>query len=112
MCGVSNFGLNAEIVADEVHQVGRVRRQAGEQLHPVAGGENHALQHPWRLHQRARRLLQLLRPNGQPLAQLDGRGLVVQPQQDNIHGAVNLCTELSWLAAQTLITTRNTRLER
>ena len=106
------LGIDVEIVADKVQQVGRVRLLAGEQLDPVAGGENHSLQHPRRLHQGARRLLQLLRPNGQPLAQLDGRGLVVQPQQDDIHGAVNLCTELSWLAAQTLITTRKTRLER
>ena len=50
--------------------------------------------------------------NSQPLAQFDRRGLVVQPQQDDVHGAVNLWTELSWFAAQTLITTRKARLDK
>ena len=110
--GSQQRGLNAEVIADKVQQVRCVRLLAGEQLDPVTGGENHSLQHARRLHQGPRCLLQLLRPNSQPLAQLDGRGLMVQSQQDDVHGAINLCTELSWLAAQTLITTRKARLER
>ncbi len=87
--------VNAKIVADKVQQVGCVRLLAGQQFHPVAGGKDHSFHHPRRLHQGARCLFQLLRRDGQPLAQLDGCGFVVQPQQDDVHGAVNLCTELS-----------------
>src|ERR1700693_3479481 len=100
------LALDAEVVSEKVQQVGRIRFLTGKQLDPVAGREDHSLQNPRRLYQGARSLFQLLGANGQPLAQLDGRGFVIQPQQDYVHGAVNRCTELSWLAAQTLITTR------
>ena len=56
--------------------------------------------------------------DGEALANLDGRGVVVDAEEDETslgcraHGAVNLWTEENWLAAQTARTTRKTKLER
>ena len=104
--------VDVEIAAKKLGQVRCIERLAGEQLHPVAGGKDHPFQHARGLGERAGGLHQFLRTDGQPLAQLDGRGFVIEAQQHDIHGAVNLCTELNWLAAQTLMTTRKAMLER
>ena len=56
--------------------------------------------------------------DGEALADLDGRGVVVDAEEDETslcrlaHGAVNLWTAENWLAAQTARTTRKTKLER
>ncbi len=44
--------------------------------------------------------------DGEALANLDGRGVVVDAEEDEAHGAVNLWTAENWLAAQTARTTR------
>ena len=50
--------------------------------------------------------------DGQPLADFNGRRFVVHSQEDEVHGAVYLWTELKWLAAQTLSMTRKTTVDR
>ncbi len=61
--------------------------------------------------------------DGEALADLDGRGGVVDAEEDQsaaesgsglalAHGVVNLWTAENWLAAQTARTTRKTKLER
>ena len=52
--------------------------------------------------------------DGEALADLDGRGVVVDAEEDEIraHGVVNLWTAENWLAAQTARTTMKTKLER
>ena len=52
------------------------------------------------------------RRDGDALAQLDGRGLVVHADERQRHGAPNLCTWLKRLAAQTASITTRTAPER
>ena len=84
----------------------------GNQLHPVAGGEDESFLNARKFKEKARGLRQVRRRNRQPLAQLDGSRFVIHAKYDNLHGLVNLCTELNWLAAQTLSTTRKAKLDR
>lgn len=60
--------------------------------------------------------------DGEALANLDGRSVVVDAEEDETslhggglgrtHGVVNLWTEENWLAAQTARTTKKTKVER
>ncbi len=62
----------------------------------------------------ARRVGEAASGDGEALANLDGRGVVVYAEEYEIqaHGVVNLWTAENWLAAHTARTTRKTKLER
>src|SRR5262249_4523159 len=88
-----------EIAAQKSAQV-RALASAGEHFHAIAGGKHHAFIHTRLLDQSAHHIRQTLFGNGQPLAQLQRRGVVVHADEMKIHGAINLCVWLKLLAAQ------------
>ena len=77
-----------------------------QELNPVAGGQDHRLAHVRPRLEGAERRGQIVRRDGNLLAQLHRRIAMVQAREKEIHGAENLCTELSRFAAHTLSTTR------
>ncbi len=138
-------GLNVvrgdrEVLMQEAHQVGVrlpvTRVLVGDEFHAIAGGNNQAFADSGQMHQRADRIRQAGRGDGQPLAHLDRCGGVVHADQHQrafrgvpgrrflsglhdrqalgirTHGVANLCTAENWLAAHTNRTTRITKLER
>ena len=97
---------------EKAGQVGIRRVNGGQQLHAIAGGDDHALGDAGHGGQGARRLRQLLARDGDALAQLDGRGLVVDADEDQGHYGPYLWTRLMTLAASTTSITRKTAPER
>src|ERR1700733_422826 len=93
--------IDAEITTQKAEQIGAARLMAGKQFDPITGGENHRLMHPGKFEQSACGIAQPVRRNGQLLSQLHGSRFMIHTCQQNLHGVVNLCTELKWLAAQT-----------
>src|SRR3954463_15221212 len=100
------------MILQELRNVHRWRFNRGHNLHAIASGHNHALRHARQRRQRSRHLGQLVARDGDPLTQLNRRGLVVDADEREGHGAPYLCTWLNWLAAHTASMTRNTAPER
>jgi len=91
----------------------------GEQFDAVAGGEDDGFADAGLMGEGAGSVGEARGSDGEALAYLDGRGVVIDAEEDQIrrcgifvHGAVNLWTTESWLAAQTARTTRKTKLDR
>ena len=106
-------GVQAEVALQKAGQIGASGDFHGsQQLHAVAGGDDHALGHAGHGGQGAGGLRQLFAGDGDALAQLDGRGLVVHSDEGQGHWGPNLWTWLKRLAAQTAIITRKTAPER
>ena len=94
----------------------------GEEFDAVAGGEDEAFADAGLVEEGAGGVGETGGGDGEALADLDGRGVVVDAEEDETslsrcglglaHGAVNLWTAENWLAAQTARTTRKTKLER
>ena len=104
--------INAEVAVKKRRQVGVRILERGQQLHPIAGGNDHALANARHVRQRARCFRQILTGDRDPLAQRDGRGLVIHSYEYKSHCGPNLCTWLKRLAAQTAIITIRTAPER
>ncbi len=105
-------GVEAELAMQKAGQVGALAIDSGQHLDAVAGGDDHALCHAGQGSQGARGFGQFVARDGDALAQLDGRGFVVDSDERERHGAPNLWTWLTRLAAQTASMTTKTAPER
>jgi hypothetical protein len=125
-------GRDGEVFVKEAEEVrlglGRcVRGFAGvvlqsEEFDTVAGGEDEAFADAGLVKEGAGGVGEAGRGDGEALANLDGRGVVVDAEEDEtslrvcglglVHGAVNLWTAENWFAAQTARTMKKTKLER
>jgi hypothetical protein len=93
-----------------------------EEFDAVAGREDEAFANAGLVEEGAGSVGKAGGGDGETLANLDGSGVVVDPEQDEtslgawglglVHGAVNLWTAENWLAAQTARTRKKTKLER
>ena len=120
--GLEGVRGNGEVLVEEAEEVGFVVLRGrgvfleGEEFDAVAGGEDEAFADAGLVDEGASGVGEAACGDGEALAQLDGRGVVVDAEEDEVliqaHGVVNLWTEESWLAAQTARTTRKTKLER
>jgi hypothetical protein len=84
----------------------------GEEFDAIAGREDEAFADAGLVKEGAGGVGKTGGGYGEALADLDGRGVVVDTEEDEVHGVVNLWTAENWLAAQTVRTTRKTKLER
>jgi hypothetical protein len=102
----------------------------GEEFDAVAGGEDEAFADAGLVEEGAGGVGEAGGGDGEALADLDGRGVVVDAEEDEatvgrcglglelglelgwVHGALNLWTAENWLAAQTARTRKKTKLER
>ncbi len=100
-----NRCFDAEVAREELRNRCFRAVNHGQQLHAVAGGDDHALRHARRRGQGAGGLGQLIAADGDLLPQRDGRGFVVHANECERHWGPNLCTWLKKLAAQTAIIT-------
>jgi hypothetical protein len=120
--GLDGVRGDREVLVEEAEEVGLVAFSSGtvflqgDQLHAVAGGEDETFADAGLVEERAGGVGEAACGDGEALANLDGRGVVVDADEDEMlvqaHGAVNLWTALNWFAAQTARTTRKTKLER
>ena len=128
--GLDVIGWDGEVFVEEAEEVGfslRVWRFAGvvlegEEFDTIAGGEDEAFANAGLVEEGAGGVGEPGRGDGEPLANLDGRGVVIDAEEDEtsmrrrglglVHGAVNLWTAENWFAAQTVRTTKKTKLER
>ncbi len=83
-----------EVFAHEALQVAGILLGAGKDLHPVAGGDDHRLLHALHGSQLAQGIGQARLRNRKTLPHVHWRGLVVDPQYEEIHGVPNLCSLL------------------
>ena len=126
--GLDVVGRDAEVLVEEAEEVGfglglgvcgfaGVVLQ-GEKLDAVAGGEDEAFADAGLMEEGAGGVGEAGGGDGEALADLDGRGVVVDAEEDEAslcrlaHGALNLWTAENWFAAQTARTTKKTKLER
>jgi hypothetical protein len=90
----------------------------GEELDSIAGGEDEAFADAGLVEEGAGGVGEAGGGDGEALADLDRRGVVVDAEEDETsmggraHGVVNLWTVENWFAAQTARTTKKTKLER
>ncbi len=126
--GLDVGGGDGEVLMEEAGEVEVRWRSAvglvflqGEELDPVAGGEDEAFADAGLVEEGAGGVGEAFDWYGEALAYLDGRGVVVDAEEYEAarpvlgvlaHGAVNLWTAENWFAAQTARTTRKTKLER
>ncbi len=103
--------VEAEVAMQESSEVSLRRLDGSEQLHAVAGGDDHALSHAGDGGEGARGFRQLVAGDGDALTQLNGSRFVVDANDGEGHWAPNLCTWLMKLAAQTPIITTSTAPE-
>ncbi len=105
--------VQPEMILQKLRKIHRRRLNRGHNLHPVAGRNDHALRHPRQSRKGPRDLGQIFARNGDPLPQVNGRGLVVYADQgQGRHEAPYLCTWLNRFAAHTASITRNTAPDR
>jgi hypothetical protein len=117
-------GFGLRLGAEGITGFGGVVLQ-GEELDAVAGGEDETLADARLVEEGAGGVGEAGGGDGEALAYLDGRGDVVDAEEDEaplgrargrglglVHGAVNLWTTENWFAAQTARTTRKMKLER
>jgi len=123
------LGGDGEVLVEKAEEVGFALRVAGfagvvlegDELDAVAGGEDEAFADAGLVDEGAGGVGEALGGDGEALADLDGRGVVVDAEEDEAarsglggltHGAVNLWTAENWFAAHTARTTTKTKLER
>ncbi len=87
-------GAEAEVLAHEALQIAMAVLRAREDLHPVAGGDDHALLDALHRGELAESLGQTRLGDGKALPHFDRRRLVIDTQYGKIHGAMNLCSLL------------------
>ena len=104
--------VQAKVPLQKTSQAGSIRLHRGQNLDPITSGDDHAFGHSGHGGQGARGLRQIVARDGDPLAHLNGRGLVVDADEDQAHCGPNLCTRLKTLAASTASITRKTAPER
>ena len=105
------IGVEIEVAMQEGGEVGVGRFEGGENLDAITGGDNHALGDAGGSGEGAGGLGQIVAGDGDALAQLDGRGLVVDADEGERHWAPNLWTWLKALAAKTASITMKTAPE-
>lgn len=131
--GLDVVWRNREVFVEEAEKIGfglRLRCFGvvlqGEEFDAVAGGEDEAFADAGLVEEGAGGVGEAAGGDGEALANLDGRGVVVDAEEDqaslwgcglglelgSVHGAVNLWTAESWFAAQTARTMKKTKLER
>jgi hypothetical protein len=116
--GLESLRRNTEVLMEEAEEVslvvfgGRGVVLQGNNLDAVAGGEDESFADAGLVEKCPHGVGEAACGYGEALADLDGRGVVVDAEEDEAHGVVNLWTTESWLAAQTARTTRKTKLER
>ena len=86
--------IDLEILAQEFTQVAGAVLHVGDKFNAVASGDDHALGHSGMLGQFLAGLRQSRFRNGQALAHLDRRGLVIDADELELHDAINLCIPL------------------
>ncbi len=104
--------VEAEVPVQKPGQVHIFCLHGGQQLHTVAGGDDHALRHARSGGKRARGFSQVRAGDGDLLAHGNGRGLIVHANERQGHWGPYLCTWLIRLAAHTDTTTKKTAPER
>ncbi len=83
--------IQAKVVMQKLRQVGFRRLDGGKYFDAVAGGDDHALADAGLRGKGASGIGQIIARDGDAFAQLDGRGLVVDADEDDLaHGAPNL----------------------
>ena len=92
------LGIEAVELAQETLHIGGTIRGARQHLHPVAGGNDHALLDAGIGRQGLHRFRQARLRNGELLAHFDRCGLVVHADDDEVHER-NLCVRLKLFAA-------------
>jgi hypothetical protein len=121
--GLEEFGGDGEVLVEEAEEVGSGAGVflEGEELDAVAGGEDESFADAGLVGEGAGGVGEAAGGDGEALADLDGGGVVIDAEQDELggpdwgmraHGVGNLWTAENWLAAQTVTTTRKTKLER
>ena len=88
-------GLKAELAIEETGEIGGGRLDDREHLDAIAGGDDHALGDSGHGGEGAGDFGELLAGDGDALAQLDGRGFVVDADEYEGHGAPNRWTWLT-----------------
>ena len=88
------IGISLKVFAQKSAEVEVGSAYVDDQLHPVAGGKNHSLFHPGKLHQARRGVGEARLRYGQPLPHLHGGALVVHADENKGHGPRNLCVPL------------------
>ena len=83
-----------EIFAEEFAQVASAVLHVGDEFDTIAGGDDHAFGDCRMLGQSLASLRQARLGNGQALAHLDRRGLVVDANELESHEVINLCIPL------------------
>ena len=92
--GLVLAAAEAEVLAHEALQIAMAVLGAGEDLHPVAGGDDHGLLDAFHGGELGESLGQARLGNGKALPHLDRRRFVIHTQYRKIHGATNLCNLL------------------
>jgi hypothetical protein len=130
--GLDVAGQDGEVFVEEAEEVGFGLGLGGcgfagvvlegEELDAIAGGEDETFADAGLVEEGAGGVGEAGGGDGEAFAHLDGRGVVVDAEQDETslgrrgfgfaHGAVNLWTAENWLAAQTARTMKKTKLER
>jgi hypothetical protein len=123
--GLDVAGGDGEVLVEEAEEVGFGLRLGvfsvvleGEEFDAVAGGEDEAFADAGLVEEGAGGVGEAGGGDGEAFAYLDGRGVVVDAEEDETslcrraHGAVNLWTAENWLAAQTARMRKKTKLER
>ena len=115
--GREQRGVKTELAMKESGEIGVGQFDTGrvkysEQFNAIARGNDHALGDAGYISQRACGFGQFIARDSDALAQLDGRGFVIDPYESERHGAPNLWTWLTRLAAHTPSMTTNTAPER
>ena len=104
--------IESELAMQEACDVGLRRFDGGKNLHAVAGGEDHAFGYSRLGRECAQGLGQLVARDRDALAELDWRCFVIDSDEGERHGAPNLWTWLTRLAAQTASIKARTAPER
>ena len=92
--GLVLAAAEAEVFAHEALQIAMAVLRAGEDLHPVAGGDDHGLLNAFHGGELGESLGQTRLGNGKALPHLNRRRFVIDTQYRKIHGAINLCSLL------------------
>ncbi len=108
-------GGDGEVLVEEAEEVGGGFVLEGEEFDAVAGGEDEALADAGLVEKGTGGIGEASGGDGEALADLDGGGGVVDAEEYEIrraHTPPNLWTAENWFAAQTVTTTKKTKVER
>jgi hypothetical protein len=94
--GLESVRRDCEVLVEEAEQVGFIvfggRRfiLKGDDFYAVAGGEDKSFADAGLVEEGTRRVGKTSGRNGETLAHFDWRGVVVDAEEDEVHGVVNL----------------------